>query len=116
MDHPNELIETASPDGRKGIKIQKHLYCKIVELIVTALSKIDEISLADVLTLTKEACASHPNIGFVSLQVKLDLEAKRYLKVIRTRYTHQQIISLSRKGKAHFKVQGSGREGNYRSQ
>jgi ABC-type lipoprotein release transport system permease subunit len=104
MDNQQEWIETVKPDGKKGSRIQKDLYFRIVGLIVAAMRETDEISLANTLTLIKEACSTQPNIEFISLQVKLDLEAKGYLKIVRTRDTYQQIISLSRRGKVHFNV------------
>jgi hypothetical protein len=99
----HDFIETLRPDGKKGIKVPKHIYEQIVKLIITALRESNEVTLTEILDLIKEHRINHPNLEFVSLHVKLDLEGKGFLKNIRSHVNPQRKhICITRRGRTQF--------------
>jgi len=109
MKH-NELIQTLSPDGRKGELLPRKQYDTWSLFILSALATEEDLTLNDLLEKAhqKVSGTTDKETGWYVLQVKRDLEARGLIKVTAApEQKHTFFIKLTRQGltKIHYEFQ-----------
>lgn len=99
----HDFIQTLRPDGKKGIRMSKHIYEQIVRIIIKEIRTSNEVTLTEILDIVKDQMPDHPNLEFIALQVKLDLEGKGFVKNKRSHFNPQRKhICMTRQGRRSF--------------
>lgn len=82
MDPSSEVIFTKHPNKRKGVKIEKDAYETVASLILKEIELEKDTTLASLIRVVKEQRGEHPEIADLVYHVKLDLEARGYIKLV----------------------------------
>ncbi len=96
-----EIIQTIQPGGKKGIRMPAKKYDELKKFIFSEVSDSREVTLVDLLERVKHALATDDHIHFFLLYVKVDLEARGYLKAVNSEDNPGQLqkcIRITSKG------------------
>lgn len=98
---PKEFIQTYRPGGKRGVLLEKRLYERFSFFIFETLEKGEEITFQTLLdNCIQSFCgAFEEDLGWCFLQVKLDLEARGFIKTYNLPHKKRVIcIRLTRMG------------------
>lgn len=104
-----EIILTLRPDGRRGVVMSTRTYDLLCGFILTSLDKGVDLTLNDVLEKAQlKFSESIENVAWCTLQVKLDLEARGWIKVVEPVYQKRLFfIKLTRQGSKKIRAERS---------
>lgn len=105
MVEEDELVWLYKPEGKKGIQIVKREYSLLSVFILDAALKSTELVMADLLAMAEAAMAEvlQNEIAWNTLQVKLDLEARQYIRVVPASHNKRiQYIKITREGRKYL--------------
>jgi hypothetical protein len=91
-------ITTFHPEKRKGITMRKDLYDEIVAFIVNALKEEESLNLSVLITKSQDMFPGIDNISWYLYQVKLDLEARGFVRGVARRNIGTHEIRLTQSG------------------
>jgi hypothetical protein len=96
-----DTIQTLRPDGKKGIVLLKHYYEQISNFILSSVYAQEQLTLHELLEKGEQklADAIDSEITWYLLQVKLDLEARGYIKSVTPVYQKRlYLLKITRLG------------------
>lgn len=85
MEKNNELIETKHPHKSKGVKIEREAYAAVADLILHQVRQEEDTTLATLIAEAEKAITTYPNVAWLVFHVKLDLEAKGFIRLMPSR-------------------------------
>jgi hypothetical protein len=76
------MIKTLRPDGKPGVQMKTDVYNAMQNFFVAALQEEKEVTLPDLISLATQKLPTtiSRDIGYLMLQIKLDLEAREVIK------------------------------------
>jgi hypothetical protein len=77
----DEIVTTLRPEGKRGIKISRHIYIEIATLLFQLIEKDEEVSLVMLIRTIEDQLKKYPEIVQLCYHVKLDLEVRGYLRI-----------------------------------
>jgi hypothetical protein len=80
MDLKQTDVETIHPIRKQGIRINKLLYDQIVDFIIGHIRTHQHVSLTQLLMYSEKSFPGIREVGWLIYQVKLDLEARGFIK------------------------------------
>lgn len=100
---------TLRPDGRRGVVMSTRTYDSLSGFILTSLDNTVNLTLNDVLEKAQRKFSdSIENVAWCTLQVKLDLEARGWIKVVEPVYQKRLFfIKLTRQGNKKIRMEKS---------
>jgi hypothetical protein len=105
-----EQIQTIKPDGAKGVRIHIHTYLEVARSIFQHLCRNDEVTIVDLLSGLEndfqDLSKGNGSFIYIALHVKLDLERRGYLKLVRSELNPRQVqkcIRITEKGWQYIK-------------
>lgn len=109
MRQPVEFFNTLREDGRPGESIPKVEYQAWSHFILSTLAIDDELTLNDLLERAQkraaESGASNSKTSWYVLQVKRDLEARQFIKVVPSAVRrHTFLLKLTWQGRSKVQV------------
>jgi predicted nucleic acid-binding protein len=103
MNTNEDVIITQRPDGKQGIKILKSDYDLLANLIISSLKSNEDLTIQELIDKAYNAFGSifQSNTGWYTLAVKLDLQWKGRIKIIKktTQHKVKRILGLRLKSK-----------------
>lgn len=101
MTRADATILTLRPDGKKGILLLKHHYEQISDFILAAVHEHEHLTLNELLERGQQHLANsiESEVTWYLLQVKLDLEARGFIKAITPVYQKRlYLLKITRQG------------------
>ena len=91
------MIETKHPAGKRGIQIPEKIYENIASFIVQAIGRDDRPNLLSLLQQAEIAFPALNNLNLLVYHVKLDLEARGFIRTQFFKNQRTQILRLKRR-------------------
>jgi hypothetical protein len=91
-------ITTFHPEKRRGIIMRRDLYDEIVAFIANALQEGESVNLSVLITKSQDVFPDVDNISWYLYQVKLDLEARGFVRGVSPRKIGTHEIRLTQSG------------------
>jgi hypothetical protein len=104
----SEMIETLRPDGKKGVVMTEAHYKMLSSYILAALDTEEPFTLSRLLEKVLEDFTEtiDSDINWYVLQVKLDLEARGFIRTITPAYKKRLfLLKLTRQGQKQLQRQ-----------
>jgi hypothetical protein len=104
----SEMIETLRPDGKKGVAMTEAHYKMLSTYILSALDTEEPFTLNRLLEKVLEDFTDSidSDLSWYVLQVKLDLEARGYIRTITPAYKKRLfLLKLTRQGQKQLQQQ-----------
>lgn len=108
MEIERESVVTLRPDGRKGIVMMKSHYDVLSTFVLSTLESEEEVSLNGLLDRAHKDLVDtlDSDISWHVLQVKLDLEARGYIRTVTPIYQRRFfLLKLTRSGIKQLRAQ-----------
>ncbi|HEY5746325.1 MAG TPA: hypothetical protein VIU12_09635 [Chryseolinea sp.] len=92
MEKNNELIETKHPHKSKGVKIEREAYAAAADLILRQIKHDEDATLATLIAEAEKTMKTYPNVAWLVFHVKLDLEAKGFIRLMPSRLKRNAFV------------------------
>jgi len=92
MEKNNELIETEHPHKSKGVRIEREAYAAAADLILQQIRYEEDTTLATLIAEAEKTIKSYPNVAWLVFHVKLDLEAKGFIRLMPSRLKRNAFV------------------------
>jgi len=92
MEKNNELIETKHPRKSNGVKIEREAYAAAADLILHQIRYEDDATLATLIAEAEKTMKAYPNVAWLVFHVKLDLEAKGFIRLMPSRLKRNAFV------------------------
>ncbi|SHG41960.1 hypothetical protein SAMN04488109_0178 [Chryseolinea serpens] len=92
MEKNNELIETEHPRKSKGVKIEREAYAAAADLILRQIKHDEDATLATLIAEAEKTMKAYPNVAWLVFHVKLDLEAKGFIRLMPSRLKRNTFV------------------------
>jgi hypothetical protein len=99
INSERDLILTRHPVKREGVKIPRALYTATADFIIRSIRRSERINLQELITQAVSYFPDQRNISWYIYHVKLDLEARGFIKVMITNDIHDLVIRFTTFGK-----------------
>lgn len=110
MSTAEELMITYRPDGKKGIAMTRRQYDILSLFILTLLETDDDQTLQTILDRAQNELidAIDSDVAWFVLQVKLDLEARDFIRTVQAPYNRRVcLLSITRAGQRKLRADRS---------
>ena len=108
MNQRNDIVITRHPQNKKGIKMDREVYLAVATLMMQQIAKGEEVTLAALIRTAETQLAAYPDIVQLVYHVKLDLEAKGYIRLKASVVeANMNVLRLTAKGRKHKKLPAS---------
>jgi hypothetical protein len=98
----SSYIITCHPIKHSGVRMKKNLYDSIVGFIISNIRSTGSLDLSALLNKSGDLFPQHANINWYIYQVKLDLEARGYIKIIPNEGIRALAVTLTPAGAKTF--------------
>ncbi len=104
-----EQVITSHPAKKQGISIPKDVYTRLSEFIVNELLKQDEHTSITLLEEAEQTFTDIPNLFWYLMHVRLDLEAKGYVRMTDHKDLNNRFLRMTTRGMRRLAGSGSAR-------
>jgi hypothetical protein len=92
MENNNEWIETQHPRKSDGVKIERKAYAAAADLILNQIKRDEDTTLATLIAAAEKTMQNYPNVAWLVFHVKLDLEAKGFIRLMPSRVRRNTFV------------------------
>jgi len=104
-----DQVITSHPAKKQGISIPKDIYKKLSDFIVHELLNHDEHTVITLLDEAEQTFSDIPNLFWYLMHVRLDLEAKGYLRLTEHKDLNNRFLRITHRGMRRLAGAGANR-------
>jgi len=97
-ENGEDVVVTSHPAKKQGISIPKELYTRLSDFIVSELLKQDEHTSITLLEEAEQTFLDIPNLFWYLMHVRLDLEAKGYVRLTEHKDLNNRFLRMTTRG------------------